>query len=313
MVLPVAELDLNLVRTLVSVYETGNLTRTAQALQVTQPTVSHALSRLRHHFGDPLFVRGRHGMEPTAVAAELYAGFRTALRGIDLTAESTRRFDPATSTRRFRLCLTDVGEMSLLPRILERLAAEAPSVELEVVPMDFEHVAEWLTAGRVDAAIASTAVPGDLRSTVVLDDSYGCLVREDFPLVDGRMTLEDFLAGRHAVVAANSGHRLAEQTLADLHLDRRTTVTVPHFSALPHLVERCNLIAIFPVFAGSTVLGGRPLVVVDPPFPIPTFEVRLYWQARHRETAAQLWFRRAIAAALRTAGGIASGPPGSGR
>ncbi|MGY1705990.1 LysR substrate-binding domain-containing protein [Geodermatophilus sp. SYSU D00697] len=298
-----AELDLNLVRTLVSVYETGNLTRTAQALQVTQPTVSHALSRLRHHFGDPLFVRGRSGMEPTAVAAELYAGFRTALRGIDLTVESTRRFDPATATRRFRICLTDVGEMSLLPRILEQLAREAPSAELEVVPMDFERVAEWLTAGRVDAAIASTPVPGDLRSTVVLEDSYGCLVREDFPLVDGRMTLADFLAGRHAVVAANTGHRLAERILADLQLDRRTTVTVPHFSALPHLVDRCNLIAIFPVHAGHTVLGGRPLVVVEPPFPIPTFEVRLYWQARHRESAAQLWFRRVILTALRSGSG----------
>jgi DNA-binding transcriptional LysR family regulator len=297
----VADLDLNLVRTMVSIYETGSLTRTAAALRVTQPTVSHALSRLRNRFADPLFVRGRQGMEPTALASELYSGFSSALRGIELTVESTRRFDPATATRRFRICLSDVAEMSLLPRILERVGREAPSVVLDVVPMEIERVAEWLTAGRVDAAIAGAVVPGDLRSTVVMEDSYGCLVRKDFPLVDGRMTLESFLGGRHAVVAASTGHRLAEQTMAELDLTRPTTVTLPHFSVLPHLVDRCNLIAIIPRDAGRSVVDRWPLVVVDPPFSIPSYDVRLYWQARDRETAAQLWFRRTILAALRPA------------
>jgi DNA-binding transcriptional LysR family regulator len=294
-----AGIDLNLLRVFVSIFETASLTASARELHVTQPSVSHALSRLRKHFDDPLFQRGRSGMQPTALAAELYESFQEALARIDQTVDSTRRFDPLTSTRRFRICLTDVGEMNLLPRILEHIAAAAPSVELEVVPMQIERVAEWLTDGHVDAAITSTPVPGGVRSTPLMVDTYACLVRRDFPLVDGRMTTAAFLAGRHAVVAASSGHLLAEQAMAELHLDRKTTVMVHHFSVLPHIVDRCDLIAIIPRGAGDPIVDHWPLTVVDLPFAVSPYEVRLYWQARDRETAAQLWFRHTVEHVLR--------------
>jgi len=287
-------IDLNLLRVFVSIVETNSLTASARDLHVTQPSVSHALSRLRRHFDDPLFLRGRSGMQPTALAAELYESFQESLARIDRTVDSTRRFDPRTSTRRFRICLSDVGEMNLLPKILEHIAATAPSVELEVVPMQIERVAEWLTDGSVDAAITSSPVSGGVRSIPLMLDSYSCLVRRDFPLVDGRMTQQAFLAGRHAVVAASTGHLLAEQAMAQLHLDRKTTVTVHHFSVLPHIIERCGLIAIIPAGAAEPILDHWPLQVVDLPFAVPTYEVRLHWQSRDRETAAQLWFRRTV-------------------
>ena len=292
-------LDLNLLRVFVTIYETGSLTQASRALQVTQPSVSHALGRLRRHFDDPLFLRARQGVQPTAAAAELYESVKASLSRLDETVDGTRRFDPATSDRRFRLCLTDVGEMSLLPLVLERIAREAPSVELEVVPMQIDRVADWLTTGRVDAAIASAPIPGTLHSTVLEQDRYGCLVRRDFPLVDGRMTVAAFQAGRHAVVAASTGHQLAEQAMQELGLDRKTTVTLHHFSVLPHIVDQCGLIAIIPWGTAGPIVARWPLAIVDPPFDVPSFPVRLYWQARDRETAAQQWFRTTIADALR--------------
>ena len=292
-------LDLNLLRVFVTIVETGSLTASARALQVTQPSVSHALGRLRRHFDDPLFVRARQGVQPTAMAAELYDSVKASLTRLDETVDGTRRFDPATSARRFRLCLTDVGEMSLLPLVLERIAREAPSVELEVVPMQIDRVADWLTTGRVDAAIASAPIPGTLHSTVLMQDRYGCLVRRDFPLVDGRMTMAAFRAGRHAVVAASTGHQLAERAMQELGLDRKTTVTLHHFSVLPHIVDQCGLIAIIPWGTAGPIVARWPLTIVEPPFDVPSFPVRLYWQARDRETAAQQWFRRTISDVLR--------------
>jgi len=294
-----ATLDLNLLRVFVTIYETGSLTRSARALQVTQPSVSHALGRLRRHFDDPLFLRARQGVQPTAMAAELYDPVKASLTRLDSTVDGTRRFDPATSARRFRLCLTDVGEMSLLPLVLERIAREAPSVELEVVPMQIDRVADWLTTGRVDAAIASAPIPGTVHSTVLMQDRYGCLVRRDFPLVDGRMTVAAFQSGRHAVVAASTGHQLAERAMQELGLDRKTTVTLHHFSVLPHIVDQCGLIAIIPWGTAGPIVARWPLTIVDPPFDVPSFPVRLYWQARDRETAAQQWFRRTISDVLR--------------
>jgi hypothetical protein len=51
----VAETDLNLVRTFLRLYETRSVTRTAEQMSLTQPSVSHALRRLRKQFNDNLF------------------------------------------------------------------------------------------------------------------------------------------------------------------------------------------------------------------------------------------------------------------
>ncbi|MCX7523318.1 LysR family transcriptional regulator [Microbacterium sp. STN6] len=294
-------MDLNLLRTFVAIHETGSLTQAADALTVTQPSVSYGLARLRSRFDDPLFIRRKHGMQPTVLADELYGVFKQSLVRIDTTLDSTAAFDPATSRRRFRICLTDVGEMILLPPILERMAAQAPHVELEVVPMQIDLVPEWLAVGRVDAAIASTQLAGDLKSdTVLMHESYCVLVRDDFPLADGRaMSMEQFLAARHAVVTQGSGHWLAENAIEQLGLVRRSTVVLHHFSVLPHLIERCGLVAIVPRGVADSVIERWPLAAAELPFEVPSFPVKLYWQVRDRESPAIRWFHETIIAALR--------------
>ena len=176
-----ANADLNLLRVFATIYEAGSLTKAAQALHITQPSVSHALSRLRHQFDDVLFVRTAGRMEPTAVATDLHESIGDHLLGIQRTIEHTTGFDPATSERRFRICLTDVGEMTLLPPVLERVMADAPGIEIEVVPLDVGRVAGWLVSGQVDVAIASTPITGQVESDVIMQDRYVCLVRNDFP------------------------------------------------------------------------------------------------------------------------------------
>lgn len=292
-------MDLNLLRTFVSIYETHNLTTTATALRVTQPSVSHALSRLRAQFGDPLFLRKRQGMQPTTLATELYGVFKESVARIDMAVDSTGQFDPASSERRFRICLTDIGEMTLLPLILERMAREAPLVELEVVPMEIERVAEWLAIGKVDAAIASTPIPGNLHSTAVLmEETYRCLVHEDFPVENDRISMKAFQEARHAIVTPVTGHRLPERVIEELGIHRKTTVVLHHFSVLPPIIDKCDLIAIVPQGVADSFVGRWPVKIVDLPFPVPSFQVRLHWQARDRESAAQSWFHQMIVDSL---------------
>ena len=57
-------LDLNLLHVFDTIYREGSLTRAARALHLTQPAVSHSLSRLRDHFDDPLFTRQGNQMVP---------------------------------------------------------------------------------------------------------------------------------------------------------------------------------------------------------------------------------------------------------
>lgn len=128
--------DLNLVRIFVLVYETRSVTATAEAVHLSQPTVSYSLGKLRRHFDDELFRRGKHGLAPTAVADRLYEPLQQALAGIQHATAPASTFDPATSRARFTICMSDLGQSSLLPRLLGSLQHEAPGVSLVVRPLD---------------------------------------------------------------------------------------------------------------------------------------------------------------------------------
>jgi len=92
-------IDLTQVRTFVHLYETRSVTATAEAMRVSQPTVSYTLSKLRRRFGDDLFVRTPRGLLPTGISPHLYEPLRAALEEIDRAVTSAEKFDPATTGR----------------------------------------------------------------------------------------------------------------------------------------------------------------------------------------------------------------------
>lgn len=155
-----SNIDLNLIRTFVILYETRSVTKTADLLFVTQPSVSYALSRLRDLFKDKLFIRNKNGMEPTAISQQLYEEFSHSLSMIENTVANVQTFDPAVSHKRFRVAMTDLGEMALLPAIVARLQIEAPNIEMKVIPLEIDKVDEWMSSGKIDAVICSRPIEG---------------------------------------------------------------------------------------------------------------------------------------------------------
>ena len=83
-------IDLTQVRTFIHLYETRSVTGTADALRVSQPTVSYTLGKMRRRFGDDLFVRTAHGLAPSGTADQLYEPLRAALEDIDRAMSAPR-------------------------------------------------------------------------------------------------------------------------------------------------------------------------------------------------------------------------------
>lgn len=236
------QIDLNLMRTFVLLYETGSVTHTAERLYVTQPSVSYALARLRELFEDRLFVRTRQGMEPTIAARQLYPALRDALQQLQDAIESSRDFEPATCTRRFRLALTDLGEMALLPKLMRRLHEQAPQAELEVVPLEID--LQWyhfqLGLGRLLVQAAhqlrqqchftqvgqcqaeASRAGGGLEVAAALDGILKLLQG----VAQGRVELASGNGGFHALAGAHEqavleelaqpGQRIADRGLGDI-------------------------------------------------------------------------------------------------
>ena len=284
-----AQVDLNLMRTLVMLYETGSVTQAAEQLHVTQPSISYALNRLRDLFDDRLFVRTARGMEPTTVARQLYPSLKEALRQINDTIDGSRHFTPERCKLRFRLALTDLGEMSLLPAILKSFYAQAPQAELEVVPLEIDKAREWLTAGKVNAVICSRTLGGaGIDKHVLLEDRYVCLLDQQGSPADD-LSLERFIHGRHVSIASSSGHGLVEEVLTQRGIERKVSLSLSHFSVLPQVLQGSDLIAILPLQIAARFADAR-LKVHELPFAVPGFDVVLHWHAQPRSAAPQRWF-----------------------
>ncbi|MEH0108733.1 LysR family transcriptional regulator [Tersicoccus sp. MR15.9] len=294
-------LDLNLLRTFLSIYDTRSVTRAAADLSLTQPTVSHALGRLRRHLGDPLFVRSGTGVAPTARAVELALVFRRAVTAVDDAVDADRVFDPATSERRFRIALSDVGEATFLPQIMERLSDRAPRVSVESVPMQIERVASWLAHGDVDAAVASVPIDASGHRTLVHRERYVCVLPADRAPEGDRIELEAFLTVPHVAVDPALGHRQADAVLESMRIQRRIGLYVHHFSTLPGVVAGCGMAAIVPAQLAALWAERWPIVMRELPIDVPRFDVTLSWNEDIAGTGAAAWFRDLVAAALRGA------------
>src|SRR3954468_1182332 len=182
----VADFDLNLVRVFVLLYETRSVTATAEAVRVSQPTVSYSLGKLRRRFDDELFRRGRGGLVATVVADRLYEPLRDALSGIEQAVDADRAFDPSAVQARFTIALSDLGESSLLPRLVGPLATEAPGVSLTVRPLDVATASDQLLRGHLDAFVATTTLTApQLRRLPLCAESYRLRVAAAPPRITG--------------------------------------------------------------------------------------------------------------------------------
>ena len=140
-----------------------NVTRAAQRIALSQPAFSNALSRLREQCSDPLFVRTREGMQPSALALRLAEPVQRALGMLRNSLEGEFAFDPANSDRTFRLLLSDVGEIVILPRLIRHLEKVAPRMSVRSVQLPRDRHRDALEAGEVDLAVVR-----DVRSVTTV-------------------------------------------------------------------------------------------------------------------------------------------------
>ncbi|UDY23433.1 LysR family transcriptional regulator [Nocardioides sp. Kera G14] len=296
-----ADFDLNLARVFVLLYETGSVTVTAEALHVTQPTVSYSLGKLRRHFGDELFRRTGRGLAPTAVAQRLYEPLHRAVSEIDGVLQQVGDFDPATTSARFAIALSDLGEVTLLPRLVAAARESAPHVSFTVSPLDVDDVERQLGRGEVDAFVATPVLTSHRTVRVPLfRERYVGMVADDHPRIrSGAVTMAQLRREHHASVVGPSGHRGPRDALAAHDLLDRVTVEVSRFSALPYLLETTDLVAILPEYVAEAFIESHRLRIVQLPFETEPLEVAVYARHDASRTAAQRWLVSFLVEVLR--------------
>jgi DNA-binding transcriptional LysR family regulator len=288
-------LDLNLLRVFDAVLRDRSVTGAAKHLGLTQPAVSNALARLRLQFEDVLFVRTPKGMDATPFARELAEPVRQALALLESAMAHGPGFDPSTSTRAFRFYMSDLGQIEFLPPLVERAQRTAPGVRLEAVALEVEDIGDALAAGSLDLAVGF--LPGlgpPVRRQALFRDPYVCLMRADHPEIGKKLSRKQFLAASHALVSYKGGHRVIEEALERAGLARKIALRVPHFTVVPMVLERSDLILILPLKVARVYERQGRFRFLPPPVPIPPADVAAHWHERFERDPGNRWLREII-------------------
>lgn len=285
-----SHLDLNLLRVFLAIWDLRSLTAAGDRLGLTQPAISHSLRRLRERFGDPLFVRVANRMLPTDAAVRLHEPLDQAFELLNRTLQSGVVFDPRVTERTFRVAMSDIAEVYILPRLTTELARISPSIRVHVVPLLSETVAGSMRSGEIDLAIGAVSVPDkDLVSIDVFTDRYICLVRAGHPIAKSKLTRSNLSKLRFFFARTTSSiYQLAEQWLADE--DARPRIAVRgHFTTAPEIVRHSDLAAIFPRLLALDLHRARDFRLLDLPFELPPMEVRVHSHSRFANDTGIKW------------------------
>lgn len=288
-------LDLNLLVTLDVLLAEHNVTRAAERLNYSQPSVSVHLAKLRDIFHDPLLLPGSRGMRPTSRAEALREPLRQALDALERAVSPASPFDPSQANLTWHVAASDYSESTILLPALSGLRSAAPGTRLAVIEAVPPRMAKQAEQGEIDLAFhTSEGSPPDLRRRALFTERYVLAGRAGHPRLKRRPTLAQFCALDHVIVSPDGGgfSGVTDEALAQAGLTRRVVLSVPHFLFVRSVLESTDLVAMLP---SRLVRDTAALQVVEPPMDVPGYEMAMLWHERAHRDPAHQWLREYIA------------------
>jgi len=284
--------DLNLLKAFDALISERAVTRAAGRIGLSQPAMSHALSRLRGLFADDLFVRTQTGMEPTARAREIAPLVSGAIEQIEAALNLGIGFDPAKSAGIFTAGMAEYAEVALVGRLAAAFAEQAPRATLRLLPLNGADAAEQLERGMIDVAIAHLrAPPATIESRILLRDPFVVVARKGHPLAAEPLSIEAYAGQSHILVSPRGDTSGAiDRILVDFGLRRRISLLVATYLAVPVALAASDLIATVPSRTARQIAATAEIEILPLPIDL-SMTVSMAWHRRAASEPAQAWFR----------------------
>jgi len=295
-----ARFDLNLLSALNALLSEKNVTRAAERLFVTQPTMSGMLQRLRYQFDDELLVRNGRELEHTPFGASLVKPVQEALRSIELLIHTEPFFDPATSEREFTVMASNYCASVFLPHVVAHLAKCAPGVRLHTQPIN--NPLERIYAGQADICITADdmslfAAGGNaekIHSEPLFCDEFVCVVAKNHPLAR-HADLDQLFSYPHVGVHMFGTVNTIESAWIEEHRPGyRPTVVVADFPLVAPMVAHSDLVGVMPARMAELSSRAMSIRTFQPPYKMPSLVEAMLWHSRHQNDPAHIWLRAAI-------------------
>jgi DNA-binding transcriptional LysR family regulator len=291
-----AELNIFQLRVLDALLREQSLTRAADLLDTTQPALSKALSRLRQHFDDPLFVRVAHRMKPTTKAQSLAPSISSIIKELSVLQSEQVPFSPEHSSRDFRFFGTDAAAVVLFPPVLKKMQECAPNIQLAAVNVEVQQLHGALESGQVDLAAGSYRfLMQGIRQQLLFKTNYVSLVRRRHPRFAELTSLAAFTAERHVLITPlGLGHytEAIEHALEEALPRKNIAAHVAGFATAGLLARYTDAVVTVPEPLGKLFARDLALDVFQTPLKLPPIEIYQYWHERYDRDPGHQWLRR---------------------
>jgi len=303
----IAELDLNLLKLLDALLDARGVTLAAEQLGIGQPAASRALARLRKVLNDPLLVRAQGGYRLTPRAEQLRPEVVLALRALDQVF-APAQFDPASTTRRFRIAATDYGSLAVLNHAVPALLRSAPDARVDVLPWG-ESTLDALADADIDLALyADDPLPAAYSYRRLFSETFTCLYRWGHPIGLRARTgssaarLKALGSYSQAVIAYPAGRVTQYDDLfAQLDLPHElVALSLPYFLAAPWIIADSDLVLVVPTRVAACLASMAALDSVPFPARATGFEYHMVWHERMHRDLAHQWLREVILKSIQT-------------
>lgn len=288
--------DLNLLVVFDTLMRIRHVSRAAAHLGIGQPGMSAALGRLRRLFGDPLLVRQGNEMAPTDRALALQPEVIMLLREVAKVIAPPQDFEPETSDRSFRLRMSDLLSVLLLPGLVGRFATTAPQIRCEILHLSPTATVDAMERDTVELAVSTDLdIPKSISIQHLFDDHVVCLARHDLAIERHLQDAEAFVELPQIRVSQSPiDDRFADRQLREKGLKRDVALTVPHWLAVPDILAASSLVVVIPASIAVKMSDRLTLKAYPLPFLNKGFKWSLYWHKRHETDPGHAWLRQAI-------------------
>lgn len=287
--------EYHLLAVFAAVVEEGKYTKVAKRLGITQPSVSQSVSKLRNIYNDPLFIREKLGVRPTAFALEIYPDIADAISRLDALSAKRIKFAPNSSKRVFRISTISLFEHSLIPDIFRIVEKEAPDVTLLVENHSTKETKDMLRQGSIDIALeGSVKTQPFIKSQTFYDDELVVVCGKKHPLFSkGVISKDAFLNNQHVTLSSLSDSSRFFQSLSTNCLEvlrkRKVKRQVASYWGLLSTVKDSDCLAIFTRKMAVANIDVFNLKILENDFLEQKVEASIYWSKSRNVDPSIVW------------------------
>ncbi|MGD8231613.1 LysR family transcriptional regulator [Vibrio sp. TRT 1302] len=288
-------IDLNLLKIFITVYQQRSITLAAEVLGLTQPGVSGVLKRLQKQLGVQLFVRAGRGIAPTHQAQELARQIEPALSQIHNAIQGIEAFSTEHS-RRFVVYTTEPIMLTLLPKI--DADKELGNVEIELHPTlsSEEKLINNLNRQQADLAIdfANYSAPS-FFSEFLFDDQICIIARRGHPRINKSVDLRQFYEEKHVTLKMRREQAyLADYFTEESIGERRVAAECDSLVSQMTMISNSDCLAAVVKSLANQFADRLDLQVMDAPFTSIPVKYRLMAHNRMKFNPANQWLRNKL-------------------